>query len=73
MLPPKFNKFGRPNIARDNLLQKIREVVTVIRLSRAIISRKMIFLSVSEPLKLMIQTLCVNFVLYCIVFICHLL
>lgn len=42
MLPPIFNKRGRPNLARDDFLQNIKEVVTGVRLSGAVISRKMV-------------------------------
>ena len=41
-LPPIFNKRGRHNLVRDDLLQKIKEVVIGARLSGAVISRKMV-------------------------------
>ena len=42
MLPPIFNKRGRPNLVRYDLLQKIKEVVIGERLSGAVIWRKMV-------------------------------
>ena len=47
MLPPIFNKRGRPNLARDDLLQNIKKVVIGVRLSGAVITRKMV-LSISN-------------------------
>ena len=41
LLPPTFNKLGRPNLLWDDLLQKIKEVVIRVRLSEALISRNM--------------------------------
>ena len=38
----KFNKTGRPNLVRDDLLQKLKEVIVGVRFSGAVISRKMI-------------------------------
>ena len=38
---PTFRKAGRPNIVRDELVQKIKEVIVGVRLSRAVISRRM--------------------------------
>ena len=42
LLPPIFTKCRRPNIVRDDLLQKIKKVVVEVRLSGAVISRKMV-------------------------------
>ena len=42
MLPPIFNKLRRPNLVRNDLLQKIKEVLIGVRLSGAVISRKMV-------------------------------
>ena len=42
MLSPIFNKRVRPNLVRDDFLQKIKEVVTGVRLLGAVISRKMV-------------------------------
>ena len=42
LLSPTFNKRGRPNLVRDDFLQKIKEVVTGVRLLGAVISRKMV-------------------------------
>ena len=39
---PTFRKAGRPNIVRDELVQKIKEVILGLRLSRAVISRRMV-------------------------------
>ena len=37
---PTFRKAGRPNIVRDELVQKIKEVIVGVRLSGAVISRR---------------------------------
>ena len=37
---PIFNKLWRPNLGKNDLLQKIKEVAVSVRLSRAVISRK---------------------------------
>ena len=47
LLPPIFNKRGRPNLVRDDLLQNIKEVVIAVRLSGAVSTRKMV-LSISN-------------------------
>ena len=39
---PTFRKAGRPNIVRDELVQKIKEVIVGVRLSGAVISRRMV-------------------------------
>ena len=39
---PIFRKAGRPNIVRDELVQKIKEVIVGVRLSGAVISRRMV-------------------------------
>ena len=39
---PTFRKAGRPNIVRDELVQKIKEVIIGVRLSGAVISRRMV-------------------------------
>ena len=39
---PTFRKAGRPNIVRDGLVQKIKEVIVGVRLSGAVISRRMV-------------------------------
>ena len=39
---PTFRKAGRPNIVRDEVVQKIKEVIVGIRLSGAVISRRMV-------------------------------
>ena len=39
---PTFRKAGRPNIVRDELVQKIKEVIGGVRLSGAVISRRMV-------------------------------
>ena len=39
---PTFRKAGRPNIGRDELVQKIKEVIVGVRLSGAVISRRMV-------------------------------
>ena len=39
---PTFRKAGRPNIVRDKLVQKIKEVIVGVRLSGAVISRRMV-------------------------------
>lgn len=55
MLPPIFNEHGRTNFVRDDLLQKIKEVIIGVSLSGAAISRKMVisigngFLKSNEP------------------------
>ena len=37
-----FNKRGRPNLVRDDLFQKIEEVVIGVRLSGAVISEQVV-------------------------------
>ena len=39
---PTFRKAGRPNVVRDELVQKIKEVIVGVRLSGAVISRRMV-------------------------------
>ena len=39
---PTFRKAGRPNIVRDELVQKINKVIVGVRLSGAVISRRMV-------------------------------
>ena len=39
---PTFRKAGRPNIVRDELMQKIKEVIVGVQLSGAVISRRMV-------------------------------
>ena len=39
---PIFRKAGRPNIVRDELVQKIKEVIVGVRLSGTVISRRMV-------------------------------
>ena len=52
---PTFRKTGRPNIVRDELVQKIKNVIVGVRLSGALISRRMVIsigngvLKVNEP------------------------
>ena len=42
LLPPIFNKRGGPILVRDDLLQKIKEVVIKLRLSGVVISRNLV-------------------------------
>ena len=51
MPPPKFNEPGRRNIVRDNLLQKINEVVIGVRSSGAVTSRKTVISIVDRVLE----------------------
>ena len=39
---PTFRKAGRPNVVRDELMQKIKEVIVGVWLSGAVISRRMV-------------------------------
>ena len=45
---PTFRKAGRPNIVRDELVQKIKEVIVGVRLSGAVISRRMVIISIGN-------------------------
>ena len=39
---PTFRKAGRPNIVRDELVQNIKEIIVGVRLSGAVIARRMV-------------------------------
>ena len=60
--PEKFNKKGRPSLVGEELPLKVKEAIIGIRITEAVISRKMVISSGNGVLRQMTQTAFQNLV-----------